>query len=346
MNILIDITHPAHVHFFKNAYRILLDKGHQVLITAREKDVTLDLLQDYNYPHRAISKMGEGVIGLGFELVQHETRLAKIAKEFKTDILLEIGGTFIVHAGKLLGITTCVFTDTEHAKLSNTITFPFASYIITPECYKDNLGKKQVRYDGYQELAYLHPNYFSPNSNVLRAFDLEEGQQFFIVRFVSWGASHDVGQKGLTFDNKVEIVNRLSEYGRVIITSEGKLPDIFMPYQMKASATIIHDLLYYAGLYIGEGATMASEAAILGTPSIYTSTLTLGYLEELAAKYQLIHNYNDGQAALNKAIEIVSNPSSKMAYQTRAAKMIEEKSDVTQWIVDFVESHYYVTSKS
>jgi uncharacterized protein len=338
MNILIDITHPAHVHFFKHAYEIWLKKGHQVLITAREKDVTLKLLQDYGYSHRMISEMGKGFLGLGLELVQHEAKLARIAKKFRADVMLEIGGTFIVHAGKLLGITTCVFTDTEHAKVSNAITFPFASYIITPECYKDELGEKQVRYKGYQELAYMHPKYFRPAPHVLEEFNLQEGQPFFVVRFVSWGASHDVGQKGLTLEDKVQVVKRLSEFGRVIITSEGQLPEIFMPYQMQASPTKIHDLLYYAGLYIGEGATMASEAAILGTPSIYTSTLTLGYLEELAEKYQLIHNYIDGQAALEKAIEIVSNPSIKKAYKTRAAQMIEEKTDVTQWMVDFVES--------
>lgn len=338
MNILVDITHPAHVHFFKYASEIWLERGHQVLTIARDKDVTLKLLEDNGYSYQTISKKGKGVIGLGLELIQHEIKLARIAKKFKADVIVEIGGPFIVHAGKLLGIPTCVFTDTEHAKLSNAITFPFATYILTPECYKDDLGEKHVRYKGYHELAYLHPNYFKPSPSVLEINGLKEGQPFSIVRLVSWDASHDVGQKGLTLDEKMELVERLSTFGRVIITSEAQLPDIFMPYRMKTGPTTLHDLLYYANLYIGEGATMASEAALLGTPSIYTSTLTLGYLEELSEKYRLIHNYVDGKSAIKKAIDIVSDPGSKKEYQARTAQMLQEKVDVTQWVVDFVES--------
>jgi hypothetical protein len=338
MNILIDISHPAHVHFFKNAIRIWEEHGHQVQITSRDKDVTLSLLEDYGFAHQTLSKMGKGVIGLGFELVQHETKLTKIAKKFQTDIIMEIGGSFIVHAGKLLGVKTCVFTDTEHAKLSNAITFPFATYICTPECYKDDLGDKQVRYNGFQELAYLHPNYFKPSSEVLAEFNLSQDEPFFIVRFVSWGASHDLGQKGLQYQDKVQLVQQLSNYGRVIITSEGMLPEEFMPYKMEASPTKIHDLLYFADLYIGEGATMASEAAILGTPSIYTSTLSLGYLDELSEKYQLVHLFSDGDAAVEKAISIVSDPNSHQIYQSRCQQLLREKNDVTGWIVKFIES--------
>ena len=54
----------------------------------------------------------------------------------------------------------------------------------------------------------------------------------------------------------------------------------------------MHDLLYYATMYIGEGATMASEAAILGTPSIYINTLRLSYTDEEEAKYDLLYNYS------------------------------------------------------
>ena len=35
MNLLIDIGHPAHVHLFRNFYREMREKGHNVLVTAR-----------------------------------------------------------------------------------------------------------------------------------------------------------------------------------------------------------------------------------------------------------------------------------------------------------------------
>ena len=38
MRLLIDMGHPAHVHFFKHAIRVLEGRGHEVKVTARDKD--------------------------------------------------------------------------------------------------------------------------------------------------------------------------------------------------------------------------------------------------------------------------------------------------------------------
>ena len=47
MKIFIDIGHPAHVHYFKNFIWIMQEKGHVVYISARNKEVALDLLDYY-----------------------------------------------------------------------------------------------------------------------------------------------------------------------------------------------------------------------------------------------------------------------------------------------------------
>ena len=43
MNILVDIGHPAHVHLFKNMIWNLEEDGHEVKITARDKEIALYL---------------------------------------------------------------------------------------------------------------------------------------------------------------------------------------------------------------------------------------------------------------------------------------------------------------
>ena len=58
MKILFDMGHPAHVHFFKNTIWELEKKGHQVKVTARDKDVTIALLEAYGIAHVV---RGEGV---------------------------------------------------------------------------------------------------------------------------------------------------------------------------------------------------------------------------------------------------------------------------------------------
>ena len=47
MKILFDLGHPAHVHYFKNLIKLLEKNGNKVLIIAREKDVTQNLLKHY-----------------------------------------------------------------------------------------------------------------------------------------------------------------------------------------------------------------------------------------------------------------------------------------------------------
>ena len=51
MKIFVDIGHPAHVHYFKNLIFNLKHKGHEFLITAREKDVSQELLDNYDIPY-------------------------------------------------------------------------------------------------------------------------------------------------------------------------------------------------------------------------------------------------------------------------------------------------------
>jgi len=338
MKILIDVTHPAHVHFFKGAAKIWQMHGNQVRFVAREKEMTTQLLEEYGIPFQTLSKIRKGLAGLFLELIEHQGKLFKVIRDFHPDVMLNIGGTFIVHVGKLLGVKTCVFTDTEHAKLSNGITFPFATHICTPESYINDLGRKHHRYKGYQELSYLHPNQFSPNPEILPRLGLQAGKRFFLLRFVSWGASHDVGLKGMSLDGKLKLIQGLSQYGKVLISSEEELPDSLQTYKINVSPIYIHDLLYYACMYIGEGATMASESAILGTPSVYTSPLELGYLDELDHKYQLMYHYRDGDAAVDKCINLAKDFALKDKHHQRLQKMLNDKEDVTAWIVNFVES--------
>ena len=51
MNILIDIGHPAHVHYFRNFIKIMENKGHKFLIISRNKEMEQYLLNIYKIPY-------------------------------------------------------------------------------------------------------------------------------------------------------------------------------------------------------------------------------------------------------------------------------------------------------
>ena len=70
MRIIIDILHPAHVHVFKNFIWKMKEKRHQVLVTARDKDVALRLLEAYGIKYVKISKLAKSKVGLLWELLK------------------------------------------------------------------------------------------------------------------------------------------------------------------------------------------------------------------------------------------------------------------------------------
>jgi len=338
---MIDIGHPAHVHLFKNFIKIMEKKGHEFLITARDKECVLRLLDTYGIKYIQRGKGYNGILGKAFNLIKTDIFMYNVSKSFNPDILIGVNNPYIAHVSWRMRKPSFIFNDTEHAKIGNLVTYPFATKIITPLCYKDKLGKKQVRYNGYHELAYLHPNYFKPNPSVLKELGLKKGEKFFVLRFVSWGASHDIRQKGLTIGSKREIIQLFSKYGKVLISSEGKLPKEFEAYKLNISPEKMHDVLYYTTLLITEGATMATEAAILGTPSLFVNTGYLGNPYEINEKYGLLFQITNPKDIIKKVKELTNEKSTKKQWKKKSSQLLEEKIDVTRWMVNYIEDSNY-----
>ncbi len=342
MRILIDIGHPGHVHFYKHAIRQLRNCGHEVLVTARDKDVTLALLEHYDIPYYTLSSIGNGSWGLLKEFIQREWELLKFIRKNNPDIVTAIGGLFIAPVCKLLGKPSIVFTDSEPVPLDRFLTYPISSLICTPDCFMKDLGKNHVRYAGYHELAYLHPDYFQPDPTIVDDLDVSLDEPYIILRFVAWKASHDLGQQGFSHQMKKVIVERLSQYGQVFITSEDPLPEDLKPYQIQVPPHRMHDVLYYASLFVGDGATMATEAGLLGTPAIRASTLALdmGNFIELMEKYHLVYSYYRLDEALDKAIQLMDHRlDAKEQWARRREIFFDDMIDVTKFVIDTV-FHY------
>lgn len=341
MKILVDITHPAHVHFFKHAIHDWRAHGHQVIITSRDKDLTLSLLDRYGLAHTPLSRAQRGVTGLGLEMLERGTKLWPIVRRERPAVLTAIAGTFIAPVGKLSGTPVVLFTDTEHAKISNAIAFPLANVICTPECYEGKVGPKQIVYAGYHELAYLHPNRFQPDPDRLRAFGVSVQEPYIVMRLVAWSSGHDIGDSG--FNDLPAAVETLSRYGKVLISSEKGLPADLAQHSIQASPDQIHHLLAFATLFIGESATMASESALLGVPALFVSSSTRGYTNEQERKYQIGFTFSGQhdrqQQALAKAVELLSDPAREEKWKAKRARLLAEKIDVTQFIVETVEKY-------
>jgi len=138
-------------------------------------------------------------------------------------------------------------------------------------------------------------------------------------------------------------VEELGKHARVLITSESALPQEFEKYRITASPEKMLNLLFYAAMYIGEGAPMASECAVLGTPAIYVNTLSLGYLEEQEECYGLVYNYTNPKLTqeqiTEKALELLKMDNLKEEWRTRTKRLLKEKIDVTEFMIDIIENY-------
>lgn len=91
---------------------------------------------------------------------------------------------------------------------------------------------------------------------------------------------------------------------------------------------------------------MAAEAAILGTPSIHVEAddhglptgARSGNFKRLRDRYDILHFYADQQEALHDAIEILTTPGTKKAWQEKRQRLLNECVDVTAWMEGVVFS--------
>lgn len=342
MKILIDIGHPAHVHYFKNFALIMQNKGHEILFSCREKEFEIDLLKSYNFAFKSFGRKYRSNIGKILGLIEFDIKESLLGLKFNPDILLSSGSIYAAHASFLLRKPHISLEDTfnfEQIKLY----LPFTKVILTADYNHPLKSNKVIRYSGYQELLYLHPNYFCYNNSILKKLGVDKNEKYVVARFVSWSASHDRGHSGITIKNKFLLIKEISKLAKVFISSENKLPDKLEEYRLKTEPRDIHHVIAGASLIIGESFTMLSEASLLGTPSILIHNTRCYYLEEQMNQYSLVKIFsesNDDQIrAIECAVELLRNNCEKKCWVDKSNRLINDKIDVTSFLVWFVENY-------
>jgi predicted glycosyltransferase len=340
MRILIDILHPAHVHFFRNFRDEMTERGHEICVTARDKDRSVELLRAYGIPFHQISTQKSGA-GLAMEMLQRTSRLVGVMRQFRPDAMAGIMGPSIAAAGALRRVPAVVFYDTEFAVQTNRMVFPLAYSVCTPDCYQGPVrNRRHVEYSGYHELAYLHPDRFEPDPARLAGFGVSAGERYSIVRFVSWQAVHDRREIGLTAKQKRNLVEMLSTEGRVLVSSEAPLTPDLAALALRGPVEDIHHLIAHADLVVGESATMSSEAAVLGVPAVFIATTGRGYTDDEERRYGLVRHFTEDQfdMAVSAIEKIAETPRS--SWKSARERLLHDKIDVTGWMVEYFETTF------
>ncbi len=342
MNILLDIGHPAQVHLFKHLYRQLCERGHQVFVYARDKDCTLQLLKAESIPiiglTRARGKLSWNII----ELAIRDFDICGYVRKHKIDVALGTSVS-IAHAAKLSPVKSFIVLedDIDIVPLLGRIAYPFCTGIIAPDCVR--MGKwerKRIGYNGYQKLAYLHPNWFTPDPEIVKSCGVDPDSPYFILRITAFNAYHDNGQHGLKKQRLQALIDTLTPTGRVIISSEKPLPEEFEKHRVAFPHQCMHHVMAFAKMFVGDSQSMATESALLGVPAFRCNTFAgrCSVLEEIESEYNLIHSFAPKQfeRMLESIRSCINDPSTLDQHRKNQQRLLADKIDVTQWLLDFV----------
>lgn len=338
MRVLFDVAHPAHVHFFRHARQDLIDRGHDVLVVSRDKDVTLHLLDRLGIPHVSAGPAVTGkLLRRAGELAVRVGKLVGHIRSFRPDVvatrnpagvqaawLARVPGIFDTDDGSAVGI---------HFRAAR----PFATVITTPQCLEEDFGPKHRRYPGFKALAYLHPDRFQPDASARKKLGIQAHQPLFVVRFSAHSASHDSEIRGLAPAARRSLVELLAARGEVAISDEGKQTTGFQTMGSSIPPDRFHDVLAAADLCVGDSQSVAAESAILGTPAFRLSTFSgrVDYLRVLEERYGLVRNFSPGEEA--EFLDAVDRATTDLPGLRRRAeasrrRLISENVDVTSWL--------------
>ncbi len=345
MKILTDLGHPKNVHVLKNLVPLLAEKGHELHCIYRNREHIEELCRAFGISGSNRGKGGKGIFGKFLYLLKTDYQLFRLARKIKPDLLLSFASPYLANLAMLSRIPMIVFDDTEQNRLVQKIYTHYSAAIIVPACFGKTLSRRQFSFQGYYELSYLSPRYFQPDPSIFKELGLSTGEKYVLLRFVSWGAVHDISHRGLNNEEKQELAASFSGLARVFISAEGELPEGLEQLRLQTSPQRIHQIIAHSALVFSEGATMAAEAAVLGVPSVYCSDLRPGYITDLEKRHGLLRAFphDDFKEALAKGMDILQDrgeirESLAQKREAMLAKSIDVVTFMTWFIDQFPES--------
>jgi predicted glycosyltransferase len=157
------------------------------------------------------------------------------------------------------------------------------------------MGKKHIRFKAYIEQFYLHSNYFKPKK-------ILKDDEYALIRYISYDAGHDYKVKNIASEEKkIELVSELSKRIKVYVSSESEITSdsYYNDFKLNIHPSEMHSVIANATVFISEGATMASEAGVLGTPYYYINPLAVGYINHQEENYKNAHSCHINEVLKN-----------------------------------------------
>ena len=341
MKILFIINTPAQAYTWKNIIKQLIEKGHLTKILVRDYGSAPEIMNHFGYSYSIFKTRGSKTWRL-FSAFEHFQKCYVLSRDCSPSLIVGFGLDAAI-TGFRLRKPSIMFIDDEGTRVQNGLTHLFADIIVSPQTFKRRIGKKHILVNSYKELAYLHPEYFQPDPNIFDELKINKGDKYVILRFNAFDAVHDVGKHGFSSEDQFALVEGISKKAHVFISPEGSLPRELWRFRLPIAQTRIHHALYYAQMLVTDTQTMATEAAILGTPVIRSNNFVgpndMGNFLELENKYELIYSFRDAHQAIKKAYALLDLPGLKEQWMKKREKLLSEKINITKLMVEIINNY-------
>jgi predicted glycosyltransferase len=297
--ILIDINHPAHVHYFKNFIKEIQTKNFEVIVTNRDLPIINTLLDSYGIDHIIRNKrpIKSARWKSMLYLLGMIRSVLKVSLKVKPDFYIGFASPACAINSFIFRKPGIIIDDTEHNHFNHKIYSTFCTDILTPFYFEKEINNKQIRFNAFVEQFYLNSKYFIKNKRI------DQSDPYCLVRFISFDAWHDIGiSKNQDIEIKKELIYELSKRIKVYVSSENDNDRTFEQYKLNTHPNEMHQIIANAQFVISEGATIACEAGILGVNYYYINPLQVGNINH---QVNLFEHANC--CSLSEILEAVKN---------------------------------------
>ena len=335
MNILFDFNHPVDVNVFKNAVRILAAEGHHIFITYRARGILKRVVEtelgDF-HPVRIGKHHRSSFLMKVVGQLYRDCHFIPFYRRNRID--LSVGTSTNVISAWIMRIPHLAFEDDIEYKLTFTHANLFATRHIMPDYIE--LKKKNIHhYRGLKELAYLHPRYYSPRLEELDPYGLKPEEYVFIRKIARVSLNYRKED-----DLSLTAIKKIRSLGlKVLLSLEDKRErEIFEDDCIILQEPIrdIFSLIKFALFCVSSGDSVAREACLLGTPTIYTGRREMRVNTDLIDLGCLFKEDTE-EAILNRIGQLASRREKDNIGSAVKVKIERDWEDVTQMIIRHVK---------
>jgi hypothetical protein len=280
MRVLVDLCVEADGLMFKKLTEELVNRGHKVLLTTRDK---VHLPELFSYLGLKPHVVGRYATTLEGKLVASSERVAKMArlvlKEFGgLDAVVSNTGVEACRVGFGLGAQVHTFHDHPEALHQTLLTIPLSTYVYVPWIIdraiyvKYCLSAEQiVSYRGFLATAWMP--YVKRDEHVLDKLSLDPDRSIVVFRESEIGAAYLFGKQDITLPAVKKLAQKHSEW-QFVGRPRYETKPIIKYFKNHPNVKVykepipLQSLWAETDLLIGGGATMCLEATWFGTPTI------------------------------------------------------------------------------